>query len=99
METKPITFIATFSGGAGAVTFTGVDGLSEDKTFTCDPENPVSPQSFNTDQSCGPQSVILGGTAPNGGDITVDVKDAQNNLLTTGTYKGLFVGEELDYTI
>ncbi len=95
---KEITFIVTFNGGSGSIVFTGVDGLNGDKTLICDPANPVSPQTFTADQSTGPQTVTVGGAAPVGGSIEVEIKD-DDTTIGSGTYKDLFINQDINYTV
>jgi len=96
---KEITFVVTFKGGAGQIRFTGVDGLNGDKVLDCDGGNPTDEQSFSVDQSTGPQNVVVGGTAPSGGFIKVDVKDGDTILTTKKFESGVFGAEMIDYDV
>jgi len=96
---KKITFVVTFKGGAGEITFTDVDGLADDTTLDCDGSNPTDVQSFSANQSTGPQSVTVGGTAPDGGSITVEVKDGDKVLKSVTFNSGEFDAQVIDYDV
>jgi hypothetical protein len=99
MSTKTITFDVTFKGGAGEITFSAVDGLDGKKTLDADQTKPTDEQTFDVDQSTGPQNVTVGGAAPDGGFINVDVKDG-DTLLTSAKYdKGEFDGKSIGYNV
>lgn len=99
METKTITFTVTFTGGAGSISFTGVDGLPKGKSISTDSNKPVSIESFTAEQSTGSQIVIVGGIAPDKGNIVVDIKDG-NTLIVSKTYlSGEFNRENIGYSV
>ncbi len=96
--TKTITFQANFKGGAGEITFTGIDGLPAGATLTCDKYNPVTPQIFTSDQSTGPQNIIAGGAAAPGVTITVTILDGATQLATQD-FTGPFAGKSISYVV
>jgi len=100
MSTKTITFDVTFDGGAGEIRFSAVDGLpGNKKTLDADATKPTDEQSFTADQSTGPQNVTVGGSAPDGGFINVDVKDGDIVLKSVKFDKGEFDSESIGYTV
>jgi hypothetical protein len=90
MSRKTVTFQITFTGGAGTIKLTGIDG-SADQTFTSD-------GSFTASQSTGDQHVIAGGTAPAGGKITVDIS-CGGKQLKSQDFNDQFDAREIDYDV
>jgi hypothetical protein len=98
MAKTTITYTITFTGGAGTIVFSDVDGLDDDKTIICDPADPVSPQSFKADQSGGFQDATVSGTAPDGGSIVVSVKNGEKELANK-KFTGLFKQQDITYNV
>ncbi|MBS1519644.1 MAG: hypothetical protein JST50_01505 [Bacteroidetes bacterium] len=90
MSRKTVTFQITFTGGAGTIDLTGIDG-SGDQTFTSD-------GSFTANQSTGDQHVIAGGVAPAGGKITVKIS-CDGKELKSQDFNGQFDAQEIDYDV
>lgn len=78
---KVITFLVKFYDGKGGIIFFDAAGsMGAGKTINSD--NGGS-QSFTVTQAPGLQRINVTGNAPNGGKITVEVQDADGNVLTS----------------
>jgi len=99
MSKKKITFKVTFVGGAGNITFSAVDGLNADKKLSSNQDTPIDEQSFDAEQSTGAQRMNVGGEAPSGGYINVDVMDGEKALKSVQFNDDEFDGEAISYEV
>jgi len=77
---RPITFTVKFYDGKGGICFFDVSMGNDGKCINSDDGDT---QSFTVNQAPGIQIIVVTGSAPNGGKITVEVTDARGNVLTT----------------
>ncbi|SEM65444.1 hypothetical protein SAMN05192574_101349 [Mucilaginibacter gossypiicola] len=78
---KPITFIVKFFDGRGGICFFDFQGSMG--SGRCINSDDGDTQSFTVNQVLGDQSIVVTGNAPNGGKITVEVRDAHGTVLSS----------------
>ena len=78
---KPITFEVKFFDGQGGICFFDDEKSMGGNGKCIDSQNGGS-QTFTVNQTLGSKSVVVTGSAPAGGKITVEVKDEQGTVLT-----------------
>jgi hypothetical protein len=91
MSKKNVSFDITFTGGAGDIEITAIDG-SSDQSFSSD-------GSFNANQSTGDQDIIVGGAAPAGGSISIDISSDGKKLAHKDFKDGQFNAVAIDYEV
>jgi hypothetical protein len=81
-DLRPITYTVTFYDGRGGICFFDYQG-SMGGSGKCINSDNGDTQTFTVDQVLGEQSIVVTGSAPNGGKITVEVKDATGTVLSS----------------